>query len=405
MVRFWGWLGVAVIGIVGAAITVGALALFAPAAPTLWVLILAPLVVGAVLAAVVARSLSRWLGIARGPAGGAAAVIAVLPMTALLVALHLSPQQPTAIPGPDPRGPHRTLITPAGSAIAWWSLAPATPRHRTPVIFLHGGPGTFTRNRDFAAGQGLRDAGFPTVYYDQSGSGASGLLPMSGYTVARAVADLDALRATLGAEKIVVWGESWGASLAAAYVRAHPDRVAATIVGSPGDFPGEPHPLDYSKTDSDGGFQPGLRDAALFLLIGNAPQLAEAWQSQRDAQAVQQARSGRTTFIHGYQCKGSPTTLRRPPSWGGGNLYPQLLLQDDLARQPKVTGPLSTAPALLVRGDCDYLPPATAARYMRAFPAAQRIDVPGRGHAFFGHEDETSAILGHYAGTALSGIM
>jgi proline iminopeptidase len=275
-------------------------------------------------------------------------------------------------------------------------------RHRTPVVFLAGGPGTFVRNRDFAVAQGFRDAGFRTIFYDQSGSGASGNLPVNDYTVARAVTDLDALRVAAGAEKMIVWGQSWGASLAAAYVRVHPDRVAATILDSPGDFPGEPLPLDYSKTDTDGGFKPTLREAALFLLIGNAPQLAERWQSQDDARATQQARVSRTEFIYGYQCKGTKTKLRRPLSPPGGNLYPQLKLQASLEHQPKVTAPLSTGPALLIRGSCDYLPLGTAARYIKAFPAAQRIDVPGRGHAFFGQENDLRSILNRYASTKLT---
>ena len=229
-------------------------------------------------------------------------------------------------------------------------------------------------------------------------------MPIDRYTVANAVADLDALRVAAGADKIVLWGQSWGASLATAYVRAHPDRVAATILVSPGDFPGEPYPLDYSKTDTDGGFQPSLRDAALFLLIGNAPQLAERWQSQDEARAVQQARADKTVYIYSYQCKAAKTKLRRPLSPGGGNLFPQLRLQQDVETQPKVAGPLSSAPALLIRGECDFLPLETAARFMKAFPAAQRIDVPGRGHALFGYEKELSAILYRYATDNLSAL-
>ncbi|WP_332908696.1 alpha/beta hydrolase [Sphingomonas mollis] len=333
-----------------------------------------------------------------------AAILAILPLGGLVAAMLLSPALPQANAGPDPRGPHRTLKTAAGSSLAWWSITPTHVAHRTPVVFLHGGPGTFTRNRDFAVGQGFRDAGFSTIYYDQSGSGASGNLPIERYTLANAVADLEALRSAIGAEKLVVWGQSWGASLAAAYVRAYPGHVAATILDSPGDFPGEPHPLDYAKTDSRGDFEPTLRDATLYLLIGHAPQLAERWQSQDDARATQQARVDKITSIYGFQCKGERVPLRRPLSPPGGNLYPQLRLQDDLARQPPVIGPLSRAPALLIRGDCDYLPLATAARYMKAFPAATRIDVPGRGHAFYGHDDDLRMILHRYASTTLRSL-
>lgn len=225
---------------------------------------------------------------------------------------------------------------------------------------------------------------------------------MSQYTLANAVADLDALRGTLGADRIVLWGESWGGSLAAAYVRAHPDHVAAIVLDSPGDFPGEPLPLDYGRTDTRGAFQPKLREAAMFLLISNAPHLAEDWQSQADLRASNRARSETEPYIYGYQCKGATARLRRPASTASHNLAPQLLLQNDLETQPRVVGPLSTAPALLIRGSCDYLSSANAARYMRALPAGRRVDVPGRGHAFFGHEAELAAVIRRFATSTLA---
>jgi pimeloyl-ACP methyl ester carboxylesterase len=43
-------------------------------------------------------------------------------------------------------------------------------------------------------------------------------------------ADLDDLRAALGAERLVLWGISYGTHLALAYVRQFPDRVAAAIL-------------------------------------------------------------------------------------------------------------------------------------------------------------------------------
>ena len=139
-------------------------------------------------------------------------------------------------------------------------------------------------------------------------------------------------------------------------------------------------------------------------MIGNAPHLAERWQSQDEARAVQQARADKTVYIYGYQFKAAKTKLRRPLSPGGGNLFPQLRLQQDVETQPKVAGPLSSAPALLIRGECDFLPLKTAALFMKAFPAAQRIDVPGRGHALFGYEKELSAILYRYATDNLSAL-
>ena len=397
MKRALGWLGLLLAALAGAAITFAGVYLFAPHAPSLVLLILVPLIVGVIVAAVLARWPARRAGVSRRAAAIGAGVVAALPLTGLLTALLLSPELPHAPPGPDPRGLHRTLVTPTGARIAWWRIDAPTRRHSVPVVFLAGGPGTFARNRDMAIGAAFRDAGFDTIFYDQAGSGASSNVPVQRYTVASAVADLDALRAATGAKQIVPWGSSWGASLAAAYTRAHPDRVAAAIYESPGDFPGQPLPLDYSGTDTDGGFQPKLRNAALYLLIQNAPHLAESWATQDDARAEQQARTNKITRMYSFQCKGDPTPLMRPLSPPGGSLYPQVMLLQNLARQPRISGVLSTAPALVIRGNCDFIPPGTAQLYMRALPNAQRVDVPGRGHALFGHDDELAAILSRYA--------
>jgi pimeloyl-ACP methyl ester carboxylesterase len=50
------------------------------------------------------------------------------------------------------------------------------------------------------------------------------------YTTALAVEDIDDIRRTLGYDRILVWGGSYGTRLAQAYMRAHPDRVAAAVL-------------------------------------------------------------------------------------------------------------------------------------------------------------------------------
>ena len=58
-----------------------------------------------------------------------------------------------------------------------------------------------------------------------------------GYTTAREVNDLEAVRARTGAPQVVLIGHSWGARFAAAYAQEHPDRVAALVLTTPGDLP------------------------------------------------------------------------------------------------------------------------------------------------------------------------
>jgi len=53
------------------------------------------------------------------------------------------------------------------------------------------------------------------------------------YSVGESVADLDAVRAALGAPKIALFGDGFGATVALAYARRHPDRVDRMALQSP----------------------------------------------------------------------------------------------------------------------------------------------------------------------------
>lgn len=97
-----------------------------------------------------------------------------------------------------------------------------------PVLFLHGGPGSRTRplHRRFFDPQFYR-----IVLFDQRGCGRS--LPpgrTEENTTRHLVADMESLREHLGLERMMLFGGSWGATLALAYAIAHPQRVAAMVL-------------------------------------------------------------------------------------------------------------------------------------------------------------------------------
>ncbi|MEU9175102.1 alpha/beta fold hydrolase, partial [Streptomyces sp. NPDC048420] len=136
---------------------------------------------------------------------------------------------------PAPRSqPTGYWSLPTGSRLAYaLQRAHGHPRP-TPVIVLHGGPGTPGDGPD-PVERLLTRQGYDVYSYDQLGSGRSGRLSdPTGYTVARQVADLEAVRARIGADRVVLLGASWGATLAAEYLAAHPDRVARMVLTSPG---------------------------------------------------------------------------------------------------------------------------------------------------------------------------
>lgn len=99
------------------------------------------------------------------------------------------------------------------------------------VVVLHGGPGA---HHDYLRPGFDRLAARRTaVYYDQRGGGRSPVprdVPV-GWT--EQVADLDALRAAWGLERITLAGYSWGALLALLYSLEHPGRVERLALVSP----------------------------------------------------------------------------------------------------------------------------------------------------------------------------
>jgi proline iminopeptidase len=98
----------------------------------------------------------------------------------------------------------------------------------TPVVFLHGGPGggIVQDHRRFFDPDAYR-----AVLFDQRGAGKSTPhAALEENTTWDLVADIERLRAHLGIDRWVVFGGSWGSTLALAYAETHPDRVRALVL-------------------------------------------------------------------------------------------------------------------------------------------------------------------------------
>lgn len=105
------------------------------------------------------------------------------------------------------------------------------------VIFLHGGPGA-----DYQNGlntKQLADNGYYVVFYDQRGTGLSKRHDRSSYSIQLYLDDLSAIieyYRTSSNQKVILFGHSWGAMLAAAYINAYPDRIDGAIFAEAGGF-------------------------------------------------------------------------------------------------------------------------------------------------------------------------
>jgi proline iminopeptidase len=97
-----------------------------------------------------------------------------------------------------------------------------------PVVFLHGGPGAGSApaHRRF-----FDPAHYRIVIFDQRGAGRSTPLgEIRDNTTPHLIADIEKLRKHLGIDRWLVFGGSWGSTLALAYGEAHPQRCAGLIL-------------------------------------------------------------------------------------------------------------------------------------------------------------------------------
>jgi proline iminopeptidase len=125
---------------------------------------------------------------------------------------------------------HGMLDVGDGNLVYWETCG--NPRGK-PAVVLHGGPGS-------GCSPGQRRLFDPAVYrivlFDQRGCGRSkphASLPETDLvtnTTQHLIADIELLREHLRIEGWLVFGGSWGSTLALAYAETHPDRVTEIIL-------------------------------------------------------------------------------------------------------------------------------------------------------------------------------
>jgi proline iminopeptidase len=117
-----------------------------------------------------------------------------------------------------------------GQAIYWETAGNPDGK---PAVILHGGPGSGCMDWHRRM---FDPAAYLTVVLDQRGCGRSRphagdpRTDLSTNTTRHLVSDLERLREHLGIGRWLVWGGSWGCTLALAYAERHPERVTELIL-------------------------------------------------------------------------------------------------------------------------------------------------------------------------------
>jgi proline iminopeptidase len=125
-----------------------------------------------------------------------------------------------------PIEPYETGFLEADGHRVYWEKCGR--RGGIPAVFLHGGPGggcSVEHRRLFDPER------YDVLLFDQRGCGRSTPhASLEHNTTWDLVADIEQLRVIMGAERWLVFGGSWGSTLALAYAETHPQRVSRLIL-------------------------------------------------------------------------------------------------------------------------------------------------------------------------------
>jgi len=292
---------------------------------------------------------------------------------------------------------HGMLDVGDGNHVYWEQCGDPDGR---PALVVHGGPGS-------GCSVGMRRAvdpeRFRVVLFDQRGCGRSTphasdpATDMSVNTTWHLVADMERLREHLGIERWLLWGGSWGSTLALAYAERHPERVSAIalvgvtmsrrsdldwLYGGVGRFFPEAWERfrdSVPEAERDGGLVAAYARRMEHPDARVREQAAHDWTAWEDA-VISVEPGGQPGAYSDRPPDGLLALVRICSHYFGAGAW---LEEGALLRD---AGRLAGIPGLLVHGRLDMGGPVLAAwELARAWPDAELVVVDGAGHT--GNDD------------------
>ena len=258
-----------------------------------------------------------------------------------------------------------------------------------PVLVLHGGPGGGCSP---AMRRYFDPEHYRVVLFDQRGCGRSRPhASVEANTTWHLLGDIERIRADLGIDRFILFGGSWGATLALIYAISHPERVAAMVLR--GVFLMTQAELDWFYGGGAGAFYPELWARFLSVIpeeerqdligayhrrlfsgvLGEETRAARAWAGWENALASVQgdgaAGDGPAEYARAF------ARLENHYFLNGGFLEQDGWILANAAR-------IADIPATIVQGRFDMIcPPVNAFRLAQALPKARLHMIPLAGHA------------------------
>jgi proline iminopeptidase len=237
-----------------------------------------------------------------------------------------------------------------------------------PLVLCHGGPGFWDT---FAGLAGLLGDTATVHRWDQRGCGRSEW--RGPYTVARSLADLDAVRRHHGLARMALLGHSWGAELALRYALAHPTLVTRLVY------------VSGIGIDPEATWRSDFERSFLERLGTHLPR----WQALRARQPRSAAEERELLTLQLSTDFADPDRAlehaeRETSPFLGADPECNRALNADRRRSPTDTllGPCQAlrVPVLLVDGARDLRPRRSVDSLERALPDVRRVVLPDAGH-------------------------
>ena len=257
-----------------------------------------------------------------------------------------------------------------------------------PLLFLHGGPGGGSQPHH----RRFYDPSFwRIVLYDQRGAGRSTpIADLTDNTTQHLVADIERLRAHLGIDRWLLFGGSWGSTLALVYAQTHPERVLGLVLR--GVFLATRGEVDWFVRGMRRIFPEAWREFTQFLPQSERTDLVASYYRRLvDPDPRVHEPAARAWDRYETACS---TLLPKPPGGARGDegsalaiarieahyfvhdsfLAPNQIL-DDIVR-------IRHLPCTIVQGRYDIVcPPVSAEALAHAWPGCEYIVVPDAGHS------------------------
>jgi proline iminopeptidase len=282
-----------------------------------------------------------------------------------------------------------------GSEIAYTHLHARGEKKPYPVIFLQGGPGGPIYDRNIKSLEPLTEAGYDVYLYDQVGCGYSGRLKdIEEYTVERHRKDLEEIVMLLGAEKVILIGQSWGSMLAAEYIAFNPAKIEKVIFTGPGYIlPVNDSLAEIKAPDSLGLVAPQFTNRQGRENIYNSRAKAVEWCARSfgirlgsDAEMDE--------FATILSCEMGKSTLCDPSLNGApenrSGFYSMVKTVQSFENAEDIRQKLHncTVPALIMRGQCDGIKWGYVTEFLELFTNHRLIIIPGAGHSISREQPE-----------------